>query len=602
MNSRKVTPLLLAASVFLTGATGFFLEAMTPAQALTSVDELSDVNSSHWAYEALRDLVEKYDVIEGYPDATFRGDRAPTRWEMAAALNALVKSVGRDLARLGAEKANKRDLETLARLQQEFRNELNALNQRTTALEQRASAIEAKNEEQDNRLTLLEKTQLHGDFSFGGIADVGDNGIATTGNDGFRDGLSTIGRLRLSMDIPVKEADDDSYLGRGDVYARMIAAFGRNSNTNNGLGGYTGYSRIAGDSSFNNEGIGVVNGAFGTAGVATNGASTRSNLYLESAYYKQEVNPGVPILTDWFGMTDWDITGDAYAGVVPWRFLFDKSPYRGNELTQFQNSAFVNIPGVAVNLNQPTLAYVWHMGMNDETSLDFTTAFASPNVGDVYDGWNLTYEGRLNYDSLFDLAGAGSFYAGGYHIWLNGNSLPGLVTAVGGATGFDPSGNGLNVVQQNSSNAFYLGWSQDWYEGIGTTFNYLLSNKSGIGMLYQSLNQTNGVSSSFNGAGTVVSVRQALSGVLNIPMASIAPGWRDSDTFGIGYALFDFQETGAQTNNTADAWTHVMETYYKYQMTESISLVPSLQLHLNRLGLDKNGMSYVLGFRTNYEF
>jgi hypothetical protein len=153
MSRRKVAPWLLSASVFL----GAGLFAMTPAQAITSVEELRDVDSSAWAYSALSDLVEKYDVIEGYPDYTFKGNRTATRYEMAAALNALIKAVGRDLARLGAEKANKSDLATLARLQEEFRNELAALNARTSALEGRASAIEAKNAEQDTRLDLLEK-------------------------------------------------------------------------------------------------------------------------------------------------------------------------------------------------------------------------------------------------------------------------------------------------------------------------------------------------------------------------------------------------------------------------------------------------------------
>src|SRR5690606_2163215 len=143
--------------------------------AITSVDELTDVNADHWAYEALRDLVEKYDVIEGYPDHTFRGERAATRWEMAAALNALIKAVGRDLARLGAEKADKADLQTLARLQEQFRNELAALQARTHALEARATAIEAKNEEQDTRLSLLEKTQLNGEMSYGVLSDYGSH-------------------------------------------------------------------------------------------------------------------------------------------------------------------------------------------------------------------------------------------------------------------------------------------------------------------------------------------------------------------------------------------------------------------------------------------
>ena len=60
MKLRRMTPVVLAATVALTGVTGAFLSSMVPAHAITSVDELSDVNRNHWAFDALRDLVEKY--------------------------------------------------------------------------------------------------------------------------------------------------------------------------------------------------------------------------------------------------------------------------------------------------------------------------------------------------------------------------------------------------------------------------------------------------------------------------------------------------------------------------------------------------------------
>ncbi len=432
--SKKLS-ILLATSICLTGATGLFMGSMTPVKAITSVDELSDVNENHWAYEALRDLVEKYDVIEGYPDGTFRGNRTPTRWEMAAALNSLIKAVGRDLARLGAEKANKTDLQTLARLQEQFRNELTALQARTSALEARATAIEAKNDEQDNRLSLLEKTQIHGDMSFGILSDMssaGQNAASGGGSgSGIRDAISTIGRLRLTMDVPLREDEEesDSYFGRGDLHTRMIAAFGRLSPAaaQSGNGGafssFSGYSRIAGDASSFNEG-GIANGF-------TGGVNTRSNLYVENMHYKQHIKSGMPILTDWFPGMDvlpdegWETTGDLYVGVVPWRYLYDKSPYRGNELTQFQNTSFVNTPGVAVNLSSPTVAYVWHQGLGSEDlSMDLTSGVSTVNTGDAMSGWSLTYEGRLNYNLNLGWDMPGNVYAGGYHIWDSGaNSM-----------------------------------------------------------------------------------------------------------------------------------------------------------------------------------
>ena len=55
---------------------------------VTDVNQLRDVEPTAWAYEALKSLVERYGCIVGYPDRTFRGNRALSRWEFAAGLNA----------------------------------------------------------------------------------------------------------------------------------------------------------------------------------------------------------------------------------------------------------------------------------------------------------------------------------------------------------------------------------------------------------------------------------------------------------------------------------------------------------------------------------
>jgi S-layer homology domain len=54
---------------------------------VTSVSELSDVQPTDWAFRALQSLVERYGVASGYPDRTFRGNRAMTRYEFAAGLS-----------------------------------------------------------------------------------------------------------------------------------------------------------------------------------------------------------------------------------------------------------------------------------------------------------------------------------------------------------------------------------------------------------------------------------------------------------------------------------------------------------------------------------
>ena len=106
---------------------------------ITSVNELKDVAPTDWAYEALRSLVERYGCIVGYPDRTFRGDKALSRWEFAAGLNACLNSMERIIQQGYATKA---DVEKLKKLMQEFQAELAALGAKVDNLEGRVSFLE----------------------------------------------------------------------------------------------------------------------------------------------------------------------------------------------------------------------------------------------------------------------------------------------------------------------------------------------------------------------------------------------------------------------------------------------------------------------------
>jgi Carbohydrate-selective porin, OprB family/S-layer homology domain len=111
-----------------------------PMSQLTSVSELKDVAPTEWAYEALRSLVERYGCIVGYPDSTFRGNRAITRWEFAAGLNACLNTI----ERLTQENVAvlKKDVDILKRLAREFETELAALGGRVDNLESRVAYLE----------------------------------------------------------------------------------------------------------------------------------------------------------------------------------------------------------------------------------------------------------------------------------------------------------------------------------------------------------------------------------------------------------------------------------------------------------------------------
>jgi hypothetical protein len=156
---------------------------------LTSVSQLSDVQPTDWAFQALQSLVERYGVIAGYPDGTFRGNRALTRYEFAAGLNAALDRVNELIAAGLAETVTREDLATLQRLQEEFAAELATLRGRVDVLEARTAELEA------NQFSTT--TVLNGEVIFGLVSVVDGNNA----NDEPIDRNPTFGyRVRLNLE------------------------------------------------------------------------------------------------------------------------------------------------------------------------------------------------------------------------------------------------------------------------------------------------------------------------------------------------------------------------------------------------------------------
>ncbi|MEO0968570.1 MAG: iron uptake porin [Cyanobacteria bacterium J06639_18] len=150
-NLLKLSPVVLAATFF--AANSAVAEQTTVAQLsnetnsigqVTSVSQFSDVQPTDWAFQAVQSLVERYGCIAGYPNGTFRGNRAMTRYEFAAGLNACLDRVNELIASATAGSISKEDLVTLERLQDEFSAELATLRGRVDGLEVRTEQLEAK--------------------------------------------------------------------------------------------------------------------------------------------------------------------------------------------------------------------------------------------------------------------------------------------------------------------------------------------------------------------------------------------------------------------------------------------------------------------------
>lgn len=121
------------------------VELRTPSMSqVTNVNQLSDVRPTDWAFQALQSLVERYGCIAGYPDGTFRGNRALTRYEFAAGLNSCLDRINELIATATTDSITREDLATLQKLQEDFGAELATLRGRVDTLEAVTANLEAQ--------------------------------------------------------------------------------------------------------------------------------------------------------------------------------------------------------------------------------------------------------------------------------------------------------------------------------------------------------------------------------------------------------------------------------------------------------------------------
>ena len=120
-------------------------------EQVTSITQFSDVSPTDWAYQALASLIERYGCVSGYPNGAFRGNRAMTRYEAAALLNACLDRVTEVT-------------DQLRRLINEFETELAMIRGRVDGLEARVGGLEA------TQFSTTTKLKGQADFFMGGVS------------------------------------------------------------------------------------------------------------------------------------------------------------------------------------------------------------------------------------------------------------------------------------------------------------------------------------------------------------------------------------------------------------------------------------------------
>ncbi len=182
---------------------------------VTSVAQFSDVQPTDWAYQALSNLVERYGCVAGYPEGTFKGKQALSRFEAAALLNACLDRVTEVT-------------DELSRLQKEFSKELAVLKGRVSGLEAKVGKLEATQ--------FSTTTKLQGDtyWTLGGLGFGGNNNGTNTSNGTNSSSQNSMAAGGTTFNYDLRLALNTSFTGKDLLFTRLRAGNFATTNAFNG--------------------------------------------------------------------------------------------------------------------------------------------------------------------------------------------------------------------------------------------------------------------------------------------------------------------------------------------------------------------------------
>ncbi|MEI6443495.1 MAG: iron uptake porin [Nostocales cyanobacterium ELA583] len=403
-------------------------ENNTSLSQVTSVSQFSDVQPTDWAFQALQSLVERYGCIAGYPNGTYRGNRALSRYEFAAGLNACLDRVNELIATATADMVTKQDLATLQRLQEEFSAELSTLRGRVDTLEARTAELEAHQ--------FSTTTKLKGEAIFA-VTDAFSGETGKANRAVFQD------RVRLGLET--------SFTGRDMLTTRLAAGnatgFDLRDNANGAIAG----SKNSANPGFN---------AVGKQTFEVGATSPANSVKIDKLTYEAPIGPArVYLLASGGQHSDYAAVNNPY--------FFDKTDGGKGALSTFasENPIYRIGGGSGIALNvpfgkpgdsflKPSSITLGYLASNNTVS---NAANPAPSNG-LFDG-NYAALGQLNFNVGNRVALAAT-YVHGYQkagstlfdSGLDGGALVG--TAQANTLGVDRTIPGALSTSASSSNSY----------------------------------------------------------------------------------------------------------------------------------------------------
>ncbi|MBR8831372.1 MAG: hypothetical protein N5P05_002069 [Chroococcopsis gigantea SAG 12.99] len=530
---------------------------------VTSVNQLRDVEPTAWAFEALRSLVERYGCIVGYPDRTFRGNRAMTRWEFAAGLNACLNTMER-LIQDGVA-VLREDIDKLKRLMDEFQAELAALGARVDNLESRVSFLE------EHQFSTT--TKLSGEVIIALTDSFGNNRGSTQ--------AAVQDRVRLTF--------NSSFTGKDRLATRIAAGsaipFGINP-----LGTATTQDGDSLGVRFNELQSPTLRQTFNQA------PSTNNSVYVDWLAYYAPID---------FGIVKTNVYVAGWGGI--WNdFVPTNSPYfndfgGGNgALSNFASQnpiydiGYGSGGGVGISLGE--------YGFLGSTGLYF--GYLSPTANNPTQGNGFTngdYAALVQLNAnLFNVLSVGLTYVNSY---------------LGADTPIFQNNSGTSLANLSKSNLTQA-YNTGTIPGGGSPTGQTLQNGTPVFNFNQKVVNAYGVSAAMNlgfatisGYGSYASV--TLLGVDSAEVWTYGGGIAFPDFFKEGSVLGIFagvqpyiggvptSVTGVKFNNANPV--HV-EAFYKYQLTDNISVTPGVIWLSQPEQLKSSGNEWIGTLRTTFTF
>jgi hypothetical protein len=515
---------------------------------VTSVSQLKDVQPTDWAFQALQSLVERYGCIAGYPDGTFRGSRAMTRYEFAAGLNSCLDRVNELIASATADLVTKQDLAVLQKLQEEFQAELATLRGRVDALEATTAELKAK---QFSTTTKLEGTAVF-DLGAAGGQKINRNPVLDAlGNPTFNpvtgkqifanndvDSQTTLGGwVALNLNT--------SFTGKDLLRTRLLA------------GNIQAYESRTGarESQIDYQ-------------EDTGNALTLDELYYSFPVGKARVFVGTKdLLANDIVPTTTNLQGDtvsSYFGDNPLSYDFKGGAGLG---FNYQATKSVNL----------ALAYL---------ADDATAGKAGSDNG--LTGGNSTLFGQLTFNVGKKFTGAVTYN----HAYSAGNNSFGIDSSSIGLAGTLPV-----LVTPATGTPFVVGGAQT-VDALGLNASYAFSPKFNV--------------SGWTGFGRVNDKESAFKYEANLFNWAVNFGFPDMFREGnyggisVGSAPYatqsKFKFAGGPTFKGEEDSPFMAQAFYRFKVSDNISIQPGIVYITNPNGNDKNDSVWVTSLRTKFSF